>query len=56
MTERTDNEKLEGVKATLTILLPRLTPQYRGDVKTCIEWLTEVQDSIGEKDVWEEKA
>ncbi len=43
---KTNHEKLEGVRAELTILLPRLTEQYRPGIKTCLEWLKEVQDDI----------
>lgn len=44
--KRTNEQKLDGIKAELTILLPRLTPQYRKGIETCIEWIDEVKADI----------
>jgi len=43
---KTNDEKLEGVRAELTILLPRLTAQFRPGIETCLQWLKEVQADI----------
>jgi len=50
MTEKTNAEKLDGVVASLTILKPRLTTEYRDMLETCVEWLNEVKADIAEAD------
>ncbi len=44
--DKSDLEKLEGVRTELTILLPRLTQQFRSGVETCIRWLKDVEANL----------
>jgi hypothetical protein len=44
--EGTDAEKLDSVITELTILLPRLTPQFRGNIEYCIKLLKEVKGNL----------
>ena len=50
MSEPTNDQKLEACIAEFTILLPRLTDQYRPSETTCIQYLKDVQADIKEKD------
>lgn len=47
--EPTNVQKLDACIAEFTILLPRLTDQYRPSVTTCIEYLKDVKADIEEK-------
>jgi len=41
-----NDRKLEAVIVTLTMLLPRLTEPYRGDVEECIKLSKQVREDI----------
>ena len=45
---KTNREKLAGVRASLSILAPRLTDEFREMLKTCDQWLREVHDDLPE--------
>ncbi len=47
--EPTNVQKLDACIAEFTILLPRLTDQYRPSVKTCIEYLKDVKADVEEQ-------
>ncbi len=47
-TEPTNVQKLDACIAEFTILLPRLTGQYRPSVETCIQYLKDVKADIEE--------
>jgi hypothetical protein len=44
--EPTNVQKLDACIAEFTILLPRLTDQYRPSVTTCIQYLKDVKADI----------
>lgn len=48
--EPTPVQKLDACIAEFTILLPRLTDQYRPSVETCIGYLKDVKADIEEQD------
>lgn len=46
----TNDQKLEAVQCELTILLPRLSQQYRASVETCIQYLKDVRAELTDDD------
>jgi len=47
---KSHREKLDSVRATLAILSPRLTEEYRGMLRVCDRYLVDVRDSLPEDD------